>query len=59
MKFTLAYNKKYIHRPKYLTLKLEDDGTDNYASVANAGIDGDYIVTGEFNGHPVYSNRIK
>lgn len=58
MGFTLAYNN-YIQLPKYLTLKLEDDGTDNYTSVANAGIDGDYIVTGKFNGHPVYSNRIK
>lgn len=58
MGFTLAY-KNFIQRPKYLTLKLKDDGTDNYTLIANTGIDGDYIITGEFNGHPVYSNRIK
>jgi hypothetical protein len=54
MGFTLAFNKSKFG---YFTLNLTDDGSEGYETFKNVGLDGDYVITGEFNGHPVYSNR--
>jgi hypothetical protein len=54
MGFTLAFKKSKFG---YFTLNLTDDGSEGYETFKNAGLDGDYVITGEFNGHPVYSNR--
>lgn len=54
--FTLAYNK--IFKPEYLHIELDSEQNSNL-NLADSGINGDYIITEEFNGHPVYSNRNK
>lgn len=56
MGYIFAHKKQYYNLPDYYNFSL-DETNENYEQLKDAGIDGDYVVVGEFNDHPVYSNR--
>lgn len=56
MGYIFAHKRQYYNLPDYYNFSL-DETNENYEQLKDAGIDGDYVVVGEFNDHPVYSNR--